>query len=161
MNPIDFCSECPCVAGNGQRGHHMVYVSMEPRVAGGAGAGPMACAFCKHTSLPVTAEKAFKVLPPPPVTVPGPATIQWRTPYGASFLMVDKGNLTLTAAIGNPNGGRPSASFRLMTDRGFFHISLDPDELEEFRAWIAKKPEPGPQPGSAQAEAAAVGAVAS
>lgn len=48
-----FCSECECIAGNGQRGHHMVY-------AGGWAAGAIHCAFCPHGSEPVPAEKAFK-----------------------------------------------------------------------------------------------------
>lgn len=48
----DFCAECDCINGAGNRGTHMVY-------AGGFGpSGAMKCAFCQHTSNPVTADKA-------------------------------------------------------------------------------------------------------
>lgn len=48
----DYCAECDCIAGNGQRGHHMAYAGFdtETRVS--------TCAFCPHSRPPVNAAAA-------------------------------------------------------------------------------------------------------
>lgn len=68
MKSTSFCSECECVAGNGQRGAHLIYAAML-----NGPSEPMTCAFCSHTSMPVSEEEAFK-----PVVAPRATEAQLR-----------------------------------------------------------------------------------
>lgn len=77
----DFCAECICIAGNGQRGHHMVYAGFDygTRVA--------TCAFCPHSSNPVAEADAFK--PGPAAVAPEPTRERFDADALAHALLKD------------------------------------------------------------------------
>lgn len=64
-----FCRECDCRSAQG-RGNHMIYMIYIRSAPDPKSPAAMSCAFCRHTSMPVGADKAF-----PPTERPSPAPV--------------------------------------------------------------------------------------